>query len=422
MKFVLASYGTRGDVEPCAAVGLELVRRGHDVRIAVAPDLVDFAESLGLSAVPYGLEKRSMLDAHRNFWVCFFGSFWKLRTLARLWTELSALVSRCWLEMSATLASLAEGADLLLTGLAYERPAANVAESQGIPFATLHYVPVRVNGQLLSFLPAPLARSVMTVFEWVDWFIEKRVDDAQRRELGLRKSRQPSARRIASRGSLEIQAYDEVCFPGLAAEWAEWNGRRPFVGALTMELPTDADDDVASWVAAGTPPIFFGFGSIPVECPAETLAMIAGACAQLGERALVCAGWSDFSGLPDYDHVKVIAAVNFAAIFPLCRAVVHHGGSGTTAIGLRAGIPTLALSRDVPQTIWGAAVKRLRVGTTRRFSDTSRDSLVADLRTILSPDHVVRAREIATQMTKPADSVVAVADALEDFARSRRAG
>ena len=77
-----------------------------------------------------------------------------------------------------------------------------------------------------------------------------------------RRQQRPAPRRIAERGSLEIQAYEEVCFPGLAAEWAKWDGRRPFVGTLTMELPTDTDDEVASWIAAGTPPICFGFGSI----------------------------------------------------------------------------------------------------------------------------------------------------------------
>src|SRR5205807_1966607 len=101
---------------------------------------------------------------------------------------------------------------------------------------------------------------------------------------------------------------------------------------------------VASWIAAGTPPIFFGFGSVPVESPADTLAMISSACAQLGERALVCAGWSDFSHVSYLGHVKVVGAVNYAAIFPACRAVVHHGGAGTTAIGLRAGVPQLILS------------------------------------------------------------------------------
>src|SRR6202022_417300 len=162
---------------------------------------------------------------------------------------------------------------------------------------------------------------------------------------------------------------------------------------------------VLSWIAAGTPPICFSFGSMPVESPADAVEMIASACAQLGERALVCAGWSDFSDVPHSDHVKVVGAINYAAIFPACRAVVHHGGSGTTAASLRAGIPTLILSMDANQTLWGGQVKRLKVGTTRRFSTTTRDSLVADLRRILAPDYVTRARELASGMTKPLESV-----------------
>ena len=68
MKFVLASYGTRGDIEPSVAVGRELLRRGHDVRMAVPPDLVGFAESAGLAAVAYGPDTQALLDAYRNFW------------------------------------------------------------------------------------------------------------------------------------------------------------------------------------------------------------------------------------------------------------------------------------------------------------------------------------------------------------------
>ena len=85
----------------------------------------------------------------------------------------------------------------------------------------------------------------MTVFEWLAWRVTEKFEDAQRRGLGLPKVTGPAPRRITERGSLEIQAYDEVCYPGLAAEWAKWDGRRPFVGALTMELPTDTDDEVA---------------------------------------------------------------------------------------------------------------------------------------------------------------------------------
>ncbi len=88
--------------------------------------------------------------------------------------------------------------------------------------------------------------------------------------------------------------------------------------------------------------------------------------------------------------------MNYAATFPVCRAVVHHGGSGTTAAGLRAGVPTLILWTAGDQPIWGAVVKRLKVGTARRFRPTTQASLVADLSRILAPDYVTRARELAT--------------------------
>jgi UDP:flavonoid glycosyltransferase YjiC (YdhE family) len=74
------------------------------------------------------------------------------------------------------------------------------------------------------------------------------------------------------------------------------------------------------------------------------------------------------------------------------------------------------------QLIWGAAVKRLKVGAARRFSTADEKSLIADLRTILAPDYVARARELATRMTEPAKSVAAAADCVEDFARLRRGG
>ncbi|WP_163756704.1 glycosyltransferase [Mycobacterium botniense] len=423
MKVVLACYGMRGDIEPSVVVGRELLRRGHDVCIAVPPNLVGFAEQAGgLAAVAYGLDSQALVEAQRRYWTCFFRTPWKISQLNRLGQEISAFVNRCWSEeATATLASLVHGADVLIAGLGFEQFPANVAEYYDIPLATVHFLPIRAHGQLLPFLPPPLSRAAMTVYEWLSWSGALReAEDAQRRELGLPKATRPAPRRIAERGSLEIQAYDEVCFPGLATEWAKWDGQRPFVGALALELPTDADDDVLSWIAAGTPPICFGFGSIPVESPPDTLAMISSACARLGQRALVCAGGTDFRALPHLEHVKVVGAVNYAAIFPACRAVVHHGGAGTLAAGLRAGVPQLILWTFYDQPLFGAAVKRLRVGTARRFSTTTEKTLVADLRKILAPSYLARARQIAAQMTPSGKSAAAAADLVEDFARVRR--
>jgi len=392
MKFVLAGYGSRGDVEPCAAVGRELRRRGHDVRMAVSPDKVGFVESAGITAVAYGPDTREQMNAAAQV----------VRNVANPISALPEVMERLtqtWAEKTATLTSLAKDADLLLAGINEQELAANIADYQGIPLAALHFFPARL-------LSTGVLYSNMT----------KAVAEAQRRALGL-----PEAAG-SSRASLEIQAYDAFCLPGPAAEWVEPDGRRPFVGALTLESPTDADDDVLSWIAEGTPPISFGLGSTPISSPADTVAMIAAACTQLGERALICSGPNDFADVPRFDDVKVVDAVNHAAILPACRAVVHHGGAGTTAAGLRAGIPALVLWLWLDQPVWAAGLELLEVGSGRQFVATTQESLVADLRLILTPDYATRAREVAARMTKSGESLAGAADLLEDAARRGRVG
>jgi UDP:flavonoid glycosyltransferase YjiC (YdhE family) len=395
MKFLLASYGTRGDIEPCAAIGLELLRRGHDARIAVPTNMLGFVESAGLDAVAYGPDSQGLQDAD------FVHSLSTSQNPISMLHKVVEHVSQVWVKMGTTLTALADGADLLLTGVSEQELVANVAEYQDIPLAALHLFPV----QFVSF-------------GWLHSHITKEAGDAQRRALGL-----PEAtRRMAEHGSLEIQAYDAFFFPELAAEWARADVRRPFVGALTMDLPTDADDEVASWISAGKPPIYFGFGSTPVASPADTVAMISAACLELGERALIYAGENGFSQTPHSDHVKVVGAVNYTAILPACRAVVHHGGAGTTAAGLRAGIPTLVLWTQADQPIWAVQIERLKVGSARPFWASTPESLIADLRSILAPPYAIRAREIATRMTKPVESAARAADLLEDTARLGRFG
>jgi UDP:flavonoid glycosyltransferase YjiC (YdhE family) len=389
MKVVLAGYGTRGDVEPFATVGRELLRRGHDVCMAVPPNMVGFLEAVGFAAVAFGPERLSSVRSRT------------VEDPASAMAERVEYLSRAMVEWGTALTTLANGADLLLTGRIEQGLAANVAEYYGIPQAALHFFPgahARLSG-------------------WVGDTTEE-AEDAQRRALGL-----PEATRHSTR-FLEIQAYDALCFPELAAEWADGDGWRPFVGALTLELPTEADEEVLSWIAEGTPPIYFGFGSgVWLQNPAQTFGLISVACARLGERALICSGASELTDVPPSDQVKIVGAVNHSAVFPACRAVVHQGGAGTTAAGMRAGIPTLILWHPInDQQIWADAVIRLKVGSGRAFSASNLGSLVADLRSILDPQCITRAREVAAQMTKPAVSVARAADLLEHAGRLGRVG
>lgn len=416
----MASYGTRGDVEPTVAVGCELQRRGHDVHLAVPPDLIGFAEEAGLSAKPYGKPVEPQLDAYRDSWATWVRRLWRVQDLVALCREAVANTNAQWSEMGKTLVALADGADALSTGVGFEQPAANVADFYRIPLVTLHTMPWRPNGQLFPAVPAPVIRRAMTAYDWFGWRLTKRAEDAQRRELELPPTTAPAPKRMAERGWLEVQVYDEVAVPGLASEWAGMSDRRPFVGALTMELPTDADADVAEWTAAGEPPICFAFGSIPLESPSATVEMISTVCAQLGVRALVCAGGTDVADVECSEHVKVVRTVNYAETFPSCRAIVHHGGSGTTAAGLRSGVPALILWSVGDQPLWGFQLTRLKVGLARRLSAMSAELLVTDLRRLMDPQYAARARDIASRMTKPVDAASRTADLMERAADSRR--
>ncbi|OBI94746.1 glycosyltransferase [Mycobacterium alsense] len=382
MKVALAGYGSRGDVEPCVAVGRELRRRGHDVRMAAPPDMVGFVEAAGVDAVAYGPDTREQQSAAAGLVGAGANPIGALG-------EIMERLTKVWTSKTATVTSLATGADLLVAGINEQELAANAAEHCGIPLAALHFFPAR----LLS--TGVLYSSAI-----------KEASAGQRRTLGLPAGVGPAA--------LEIQAYDALCLPGPAADWVASEG--PFVGALTLGLAAGADGDVLSWIGAGTPPVCFGLGSTPIASPAEMVAMIGAACARLGERALICSGPNDFADVPRFDHVRIVDAVNHAAVLPACRAVVHHGGAGTTAAGLRAGIPTLVLWLWLDQPVWAAGVERLGVGAGRPFAATTSESLAADLRSVLTPRCAARAREVASRMTPAAESVARAADLLEDAA------
>jgi UDP:flavonoid glycosyltransferase YjiC (YdhE family) len=422
MKVVLACHGVRGDVEPCVVIGRELLRRGHDVKIAVPPNVVRFAEGAGLNAVAWGDESQVMMDAQRDYWTSFFRFPWKPKELEKLGADIGQIVTRCWTEEAfATLKSVAEGADLIIAGYGFEQFSANVAEYYDIPLVTVDFFPTRANGRVLPLVPPPVGRAVMKAYERMSWSgVVKNVEDIQRSQLGLPPATTPWPQRIAERGSLEIQGYDEVWIPGIAAEWAEWEGRRPCVGTLTLESPTESGDEVASWIAGGSPPIFFGFGSVPVGSPADTIRMISAVCERLGERAVVGAGSTDFGAISYPEHVKVVGLVNFAEVFPLCRAVVHHSGAGTIAACLRAGVPQVGLWTLPDQGLRTNQLRRLKVGAGRRFATTTEKSLLRDLRKVLAPQYITRAREFAAQMTTPAESAAAATDLVENFVRLGR--
>lgn len=297
MKFALASYGTRGDVEPCTAVGRELQRRGHDVRVAVPPNLVALVESAGLAAAAYGPDQQD------GFWdTDFLSKVWNFPEVRRRWREAQDMLVQSWAEMSATLASLSEGPTWCSPARVFRASRRTWPNT-----STFHWPPCITSpcGPMASS-PRP-ARAAGPVRHDGAGLDPVAGDEEGRGRVApcLRptEGKGPAPQRMAARGAGD---------PGLRRGVLPRAGRRVGEMARPAALYRHADhgaDDRRRRRRRrvdrlGNSPICFGFGSTAVDSPADTITMIGEACAQLGERALVCSGKTDFTGVPQFDHVR----------------------------------------------------------------------------------------------------------------------
>jgi sterol 3beta-glucosyltransferase len=186
--------------------------------------------------------------------------------------------------------------------------------------------------------------------------------------------------------------------------------------ALRDSLGEDLPAPLQAWLDADDPPIFLGFGSMPVLEPQPLLNDIISVTAALGRRAIVsenCVSAEVAGTLPD--HLRVVGAVDHDRLFSQCAAVVHHGGVGSTTASLRAGCPTMICSVFADQPWWGERIRRLRVGVHVPFRKLDRDALEAGLHRLLDPEVDARARGLGAAIQVEGDGLPAATRLLEDW-------
>ncbi len=380
--------------------------------VGAPPNLCGFVAAAGLSAEPFGYDTQ----AHMNSDV--------VRTRMRTggprqrWQAFTEIRDLGWSQAISDMSALGAGADAILTGFVTEQIAAPFAESVGAACISVHHAPIRPNSAVspvpaaVSGLPPALNRASWWLTDTAMWLLTRDRQNALRRELGVdgTVARSP-------RDRLEIQAYDPLLCPELVAEWSD---DRPFVGFLGLSgeqrrrIAADtADAELLDWVRTGTEPVYFGFGSMPVPDPAAVVGAIVTACDRLGVRALISTGWADLAP-SDAENVRVVGALDHEQILPLCRVAVHHGGAGTTAAAMRAGIPSLVCWVGSDQPFWGARCVRHGVGASTRLKGLTAETLVAELTTVLAPDCARRAEEIAGELITPEQAVLRCADLIEE--------
>ncbi|MFJ8624815.1 glycosyltransferase [Kitasatospora sp. NPDC093550] len=405
MRVLLTSWGSRGDVEPVAALAAALRDLGAEATVCAPPDqdFVDLLARIGVPLVPLGPTVRSIVAGPKRP---------TAQDAFRLAPELVAA-------RFETLTAAAEGCDALLATGLMPAGAPDVAEHLGIPYVlacfhvfglpSRHFRPGARPGT-----PSPQEETDPRVLWEQD---AQRVNGLYGEALNRH------------RAALGLPPVDNVRDHVLT--------RRPWLAADPTLCPSEGmteldlvqtgawilpDDrplpaDLEAFLDAGEPPVYVGFGSMASHAPEDIARVATEAARAHGRRVVLARGWAGLTPVDDQDDCLVIGEVNQQALFPRVAAVVHHGGAGTTTTTTRAGAPQVVVPRIADQPYWARRVAELGIGAAHLDPTPTVDSLSAALATALAPE--TRTRALAVAATIRTDGATVAAKLLLETAAGR---
>ncbi|WP_253783744.1 glycosyltransferase [Nocardia amikacinitolerans] len=406
MRVVLSTFGSRGDVEPLVGLAVRLRELGAGVRVCAPPD-EDFARRLagvGVPVVPVGRSARAMT------------------TEAPASPNLSERAAEVIASQFEAVTAAAEGCDALVaTGmLPAAAGALSVAEKLGIRSVSVTFQQLTLpspHRPPLAYRGRPLPPEVTD--NRVLWDLDAQTID----ELF-------GAALNTNRASIGLPPVDNVRDYVI--------GERPWLATdptLDPWQPTDLDvvqtgawvlpddrplaDDLLAFLDAGAPPVYVGFGSMPMHASKDVAEVTLAAVRAHGRRAVVARGWADLALIDDRDDCFAVGEVNHQALFARVAAVVHHGGAGTTTTAAGAGAPQVVVPQAADQPYWAGRVAQLGIGAAHDGPAPTAESLSAALATALSPEARARATSVAATIRTDGAAVAArlLVDALD---RERR--
>jgi len=180
-------------------------------------------------------------------------------------------------------------------------------------------------------------------------------------------------------------------------------------------IPSDdrpLPEELEAFLDAGEPPVYVGFGSMPMGGAEDVAQVAVEAVRAQGRRAVVSGGWADLDLIDDAEDCFAVGEVNQQALFGRVAAAVHHGGAGTTITATKAGVPQVVVPQIVDQPYWAARVAELGIGVAHDGPVPTFESLSAAIKSALAPE--VRERAAAVAATIRTDGAAVAAKRLLD--------
>jgi sterol 3beta-glucosyltransferase len=347
MRITLLSVGSRGDVQPLLGFGLGLLAAGHAVRVAAFPGFEQQVKAVGLEFAPLAegrvsgrlasAEDRRWLERGRGRMPAVVGFIKDARSVAG--PRLKDALAAC------------EGADAIVTN--------ELALLLGWQ-ASEHFDAKLVRARLCP-PPRMAQRPVARLVRQGAWLLMRRWLGSARREAGLPPLpwREPLGQ-LAAQHTLELRAFS----PAVVTEQAQPGPWTHVTGYWFLESDLDPEPphELAEFLADGAPPVCIGFGSMVDADPAASTELVLDALRGAGQRAVLIRGQHGFGEGELPDSAIALDTISHDWLFPRCAAVVHHGGAGTTAAALKAGVPSVVVPHMIDQHAWGRTIHELGAG------------------------------------------------------------
>lgn len=361
MRIAIIALGSRGDVQPYVALGKGLKAAGHNVRLLSHENFAGLAKTHDLEFCPMYGNVQAFVESEEMLELLAKGNF--LEITARTAKE----TKRAAIEWAKTGLVACQGMDLLLVGVGGLYLGLALSEKLDIPVLPAFVFPFTPTQAFPGVIfPNAIARFGGRV-NWLSHQVVKqilwqgsRAGDSAARQQVLNLPTAPFFGYQSSDRYPTLYGFSPAVIP----QPSDWQNT-----AVTGYWFLDAASDwtpsasLTEFLAAGESPVYIGFGSMGSQNPKATADLVLQAIEQAGQRAILLSGWGGLRADTVPDGVYLVDSVPHDWLFPRMAAVVHHGGAGTTAAGLRAGVPTIIIPFFGDQAFWGQRVAALQVGT-----------------------------------------------------------
>ncbi|XP_078427629.1 UDP-Glycosyltransferase superfamily protein isoform X2 [Wolffia australiana] len=400
LQIVMLIVGTRGDVQPFIAIGKKLQDYGHRVRLATHANFKEFVLTAGLEFYPLGGDPKLLAE-------------YMVKNKGFLPSAPSEIPVQRKQIKSIIFSLLAACKDPDDSGIPFKPDAiianppayghTHVAEALKVPihiFFTMPWTPTSQFPHPLSRVKQPagyrLSYQVVDSMIWLG--IRDMINDFRKKKLKLR----PVTYLSGSQGSASDIPTGYIWSPHLVPKPKDWGPKIDVVGFCFLDLASNYEPpkDLVKWLEAGEKPIYIGFGSLPVQEPHRMTNIIVEALEETGQRGIINKGWGGLGELAEpKEFIYLLDNCPHDWLFSHCKAVVHHGGAGTTAAGLKAACPTTIVPFFGDQPFWGDQVHARGVGPVPIPVDQfSLPKLVDAINYMLQPQVKEKATKLAGAM------------------------